>query len=238
MLAVAALALAYAPGAFAQETQPAVDNLQLLTNATPATLEAPALAQATPVAMPSLEAPVAAPVVERVAPVAPAAGVTPPRAAVWTGPLNFAPVAVVDLLTRVCRASVSGDGGSLTTQAMKLGLGDGYAAPDDLARAVPNSAITWRTPSADGEVYLMGYGEDPMNCGAAVVRPMPEVAFDNVVELLKAPALGFVTDATQTLAGNVRWERLKSPRGEFIDLMEYGASGESPGVLRADYLEE
>lgn len=84
----------------------------------------------------------------------------------------------------------------------------------------------------------MGYGEDPMNCGAAVVRPIPEVAFNKVVELLKSPALGFATEATQTLAGNVRWERLKSPRGEFIDLTEYGASGESAGVLRADYLEE
>ena len=43
-------------------------------------------------------------------------------------------MAVTDLLTRVCRASVSGDGGSLTTQATKLGLGDGNEAPDDLAR--------------------------------------------------------------------------------------------------------
>ncbi len=152
--------------------------------------------------------------------------------------MNFAPVAVVDLLTRVCRASVSGDGGSLTTQATKLGLGGGDAAPDDLGRVLSNSAISWRTPSADGEVYLMGYGEDPMNCGAALVRPMHDVAFSRVAELLAAPPLGFVSEQTQTLAGNVRWERLKSPRGEFIDLMEYPANGESPGVLRADYLEE
>lgn len=156
----------------------------------------------------------------------------------WTGPVNFAPVGVIDMLTRVCRQSVSGDGGNLTTQATKLGLGSGQAAPEDLARVMPGNAISWRTPSADGELYLMGYGEDPMKCGAAVVRPIPEVGFSKVVELLKAPALGFATDAAQTLAGNVRWERLKSPGGEFIDLMEYPASGESPGVLRADYLEE
>ncbi len=220
IVTVATILVVCAPVAFAQEPQPAVGSMPLLTTAEPA---------------PALETLAAAPA----APVAPAAAETPAAAVTaWTGPVNFAPVAVTDLLTRVCRASVSGDGGSLTTQATKLGLGDGNEAPDDLARVLANSAITWRTPTVDGEVYLLGYGEDPMNCGTALVRPIPEVAFGKVVELLTAPALGFASEQTQTLAGNVRWERLKSPKGELIDLTEYPANGESPGVLRADYLEE
>jgi hypothetical protein len=43
-------------------------------------------------------------------------------------------------------------------------------------------------------------------------------------------------DSTQILQGEVRWERLKSAKGEFIDVMEYHGNGDQPRVLRADFL--
>jgi len=236
IVGVATVLVVCGPVAFAQEPQQPVGSMRLLTTAAAApTLETPAAATVTTAA---IETPVAAPVLSPATPVAPPAAVTPAAAATaWTGPVNFAPVAVVDLLTRVCRACVSGDAGSRTTQATRPGRGDGNEAPDDLARVLANSAITSRTPTVDGEVYLLRYGEDPMNYGTALLRPIPEVAFSKVVELLTAPALGFASEQRQTLAGNVRWERLKSPKGKFIDLMDYPAGGESSGVLHADYLE-
>lgn len=140
------------------------------------------------------------------------------------------------MITRVCRPSVAGDGGDLSAHAEALGLGGSQLAPEDLVRGLPGSAVTWQAPTVDGALYLMGYGEDAMNCGAAVLRPMHEAAFNKVVDLLKAPELGFVVESTQTLPGDVRWERLKSPKGEFVDLMEYPPTDDRPGILRADYL--
>lgn len=150
--------------------------------------------------------------------------------------MNFAPVAIADLIGRVCRPSITGDGGDLVRQAAGLGLGEYQPAAENVARALPGGAVTWRVPTVEGELYLMGYGEEPMNCGAAVVRPMHEAAFNKVAEMLQAPAMGFVIDSTQTLAGDVHWARLKSPKGEFVDLMEYPPNGDAPGVLRADFL--
>lgn len=91
-------------------------------------------------------------------------------------------------------------------------------------------------PAVDGVVYLFGYGEEPLNCGAAILRPLAEDGFNKVTSLLQDPQIGFTSDSTQMLQGEVRWERLKSAKGEFIDVMEYPQSSERPGILRADFL--
>jgi len=165
-----------------------------------------------------------------------AAAAPAPVATGWTGPVVMSPAAVVDLMGRVCRPAVTGDGGDVYALAALLGLGGAQPPPTEMARALPNSAMVWRVPSADGELYLVTHGE-ARNCGAAVLRPMPEAGFDKAAELLQAPGQGFAPDSQQTLPGDVRWSRLRSPKGEFVDLMEYPpADEETPGVLRADYL--
>jgi hypothetical protein len=150
--------------------------------------------------------------------------------------VSFAPVAVVDLLARVCRTAASGDGGELQAQAIDLGLGSPQPAPELLARALPPGAVTWQVPTTEGVLYLFGYGEAPLKCGAAVVRPMPEEGFNRVFALLQAPEQGYVSDSSQTLPGDIRWARLRSPKNEFVDVMEYPPNGDAPGVLRADFL--
>ena len=152
------------------------------------------------------------------------------------GPVDFSPVAVADLIVKVCRASVNGDGGDLSARAMQLGLGPASPAQEELSRALPPGAVTWRVPAVDGVVYLFGYGEEPLNCGAAILRPLSEDGFKKVTSLLQDPQIGFTSDSTQMLQGEVRWERLKSAKGEFIDVMEYPPSSERPGILRADFL--
>jgi len=161
---------------------------------------------------------------------------TAPAASAWSGPVNFSPVAVADLIVTVCRASVSGDGGDLSARAMQLGLGPAGPMQDELSRALPPSAVTWRVPTVDGVVYLFGYGEEPLNCGVAILRPLAEDGFKKVTALLQDPEIGFASDSTQMLQGEVRWERLKSAKGEFIDVMEYPPGNDRPGILRADFL--
>ncbi len=219
ILALAAFAAFGAQAAHAQEgQQPATDSLRLLTSGTPAAPAAPV--EAPPAAV---GAPVAAP--------APA-----PAAPAYMGPVDFSPVAVADLIVKVCRASVNGDGGDLSARAMQLGLGPASPAQEELSRALPPGAVTWRVPAVDGVVYLFGYGEEPLNCGAAILRPLSEDGFKKVTSLLQDPQIGFTSDSTQMLQGEVRWERLKSAKGEFIDVMEYPPSSERPGILRADFL--
>jgi hypothetical protein len=219
ILALAAFAAFGAQAAHAQEgQQPATGSLRLLTSGTPAAPVAPV--EAPPAAV---GAPVAAP--------APA-----PAAPAYMGPVDFSPVAVADLIVKVCRASVNGDGGDLSARAMQLGLGPASPAQEELSRALPPGAVTWRVPAVDGVVYLFGYGEEPLNCGAAILRPLAEDGFNKVTSLLQDPQIGFTLDSTQMLQGEVRWERLKSAKGEFIDVMEYPPSSERPGILRADFL--
>lgn len=213
-------ALSLGMGAHAQEGQQQALGSQSLL-APPASM-----ATAAPVEAPA-PIPVAAPAAT---PPAPAA------ASGWTGLVSFSPVAVADLVINVCQASVSGDGAGLTARAVQLGLGAPAQPAEDLSRVLPPSAVTWRVPTIDGVVYLFGHGEEPMNCGAAIVRPLAEDGFNKVAGLLMGSQTGFTSDSTQILQGEVRWERLKSAKGEFIDLMEYPAGAESPGLLRADYL--
>ena len=222
ILALAAFAAFGAQAAHAQEgQQPATGSLRLLTSGTPAAPAAPAAPVEAPPA--AVGAPVAAP--------APA-----PAAPAYMGPVDFSPVAVADLIVKVCRASVNGDGGDLSARAMQLGLGPASPAQEELSRALPPGAVTWRVPAVDGVVYLFGYGEEPLNCGAAILRPLAEDGFNKVTSLLQDPQIGFTLDSTQMLQGEVRWERLKSAKGEFIDVMEYPPSSERPGILRADFL--
>jgi hypothetical protein len=243
-LALAALAAMGAPAAFAQDGQ---GSLRLLSG-TPAapTAEAPAVIPEPPAqereplaheapASPSApaEAPATMPAVAAatVPPAVPAIAATG-----WKGPVSFAPIAVVDLIGRVCRAAASGDGSELQSRAVDLGLGTPRPAPDMLAHALPQGAVTWQVPSTEGVLYLFGYGESPLKCGAAVVRPMPEEGFNKVFALLQAPEQGYVSDSSQNLPGDIRWARLRSPKNEFVDVMEYPVNGDTPGVLRADFL--
>ena len=236
MKLILALAVAAAFGiqaARAQDgQQPATGSLRPLTSGTPATTPP------TPV-----EAPAATPAAAAVATPAPRPPPPPPPAAAeaaaapaWSGPVSFSPVAVADLIVKVCRAAIHGDGGDLSVRAIQLGLGPAGAPPEELSHALPPGAVTWRVPSVDGVVYLFGYGEEPLNCGAAILRPLAEDGFEKVTALLQDTQIGFASDSTQMLQGEVRWERLKSARGEYIDLMEYPPGVDRPGVLRADFL--
>jgi hypothetical protein len=231
-----ALAVAFASGVQAAHAQlgqqPATGSLRLLTSGTPAT-PPPTTVEGqpgTPATAPII-APAPTPPPSPAAPAAPA-----PAAPAWSGPVSFSPVAVADLIAKVCRAAVHGDGGDLSVRAIQLGLGPASAPPEELSHALPPGAFTWRVPAVDGVVYLFGYGEEPLNCGATILRPLAEDGFKKVTALLQDPQIGFASDSTQVLQGEVRWERLKSVRGEYIDLMEYPPGVDRPGVLRADFL--
>lgn len=224
-----------APAAFAQEPQ--VGSLRLLstTSAPPPAAKPPTAPVETPVAAPV----VAVPAVEPAAAIAPAPVASPAIIATgWTGPVNYSPAGVVDLISRVCRPATTGDGGDVIARAEELGIGGPVEAPADISRALPPGTVTWKVPSLDGELYLFGYGEHPLKCGAVVARPMPEVGFGKVIDAMQEPGQGFVIDSGPVLTGDVRWVRLRSPQREFIDLMEYPYSGDRPGVLRADFLPE
>jgi hypothetical protein len=238
ILSLATILFVFSPAAFAQEPTSSVGSLRLLGPAAPAAPPATPAASDTPAAPPATPAPTA---IAAVAPVdtpisAPVIPATQPAATGWKGAVNFAPVAIADLISHVCRPSDSADGGDIGAHALKLGLGAPQPAAENLVRALPDGAVTWHVPTIDGVLVLMGYGEEPMKCGAAIVRPMHEVAFNKVLEMLQEPDMGFVPDSSQTLEGNVRWARLKSAKGEFVDLMEYPPLGDDPGVLRADFL--
>jgi len=202
------------------------------------TIEVPAAPPATPVEAPPAT-PAAAPVATPAPtpPPAPAPTAAPaPAAPAWSGPVNFSPVAVVDLIVNVCRAAVRGDGGDLSVRAIQLGLGPASAPPEEMSHALPPGAVAWRVPAVDGVVYLFGYGEEPLNCGASILRPLAEDGFRKVTALLQDQKIGFVSDSTQVLQGEARWERLKSARGEFVDVIDYPPGTERPGVLRVDFL--
>lgn len=235
VLGLAVIAAIGAPMAHAQGSQQSAQgSLRLLA---PPTSAPPASAPPSE-APPPQPTPVAAPPPADVRPVQPppAAAAPTPAASGWTGPINFSPVAAADLILKVCRASASGEGADLTARAAQLGLGAPGSVQEELSYALPPSAVTWRVPTVDGVVYLFGYGEEPLNCGAAILRPLAEDGFNKVTTLLKDPQLGFASDSTQILQGDVRWERLKSAKGEFIDVMEYPGNSEQPRILRADFL--
>ena len=145
---VAAILCIGAPTAFAQDTPPA-GSLRLLTSR-------PA---APSVAAPEPDAPAAA---------TPGAGPTG-----WAGPLNYSAAGLAELIGRVCRPAMMGDGGDIIEHARELGLGSPAEAPHEMSRALPPGTVIWKVPSLDGELYLSGYGEAPLRCGAVVVRPMP-----------------------------------------------------------------
>lgn len=226
MVALAAILSACAPAALAQEPQ--TGSMRLLTNTS---------APPTTPAAPPAETPAAPPVAE---PVAASAAPAPTAVAAtgWKGTPTYSPMAAVELIGRVCRPATTGDGGDVIGMAADLGLGAPVQAREEIAYALPPGAVTWKVPSLDGELYLFGYGETPLKCGAVVARPMPEAGFNKVLDLLKGADQGFVADSAQTLPGNVSWARMRSPKHEFVDVMEYPASGDRPGVLRADYLPE
>lgn len=234
ILGLAVIAAIGAPMARAQGSQQAAQgSLRLLAPAAPA-----APAESPPPPQPAQPAPVAAAPPAVAAPVPPPAPPAAPAPATsgWTGPVNFSPVAAADLIIEVCRASATGEGSDLSARAVQLGLGAAGPVQEELSYALPPGAVTWRVPTVDGVVYLFGYGEEPLSCGAAILRPLAEDGFNKVTTLLKDPQIGFASDSTQILQGDVRWERLKSAKGEFIDVMEYPTSSERPGILRADFL--
>ncbi len=145
---------------------------------------------------------------------------------------KYSPVALVELVDSVCREAEKR--GSMQSLAKAQGLGEPQPAPADLSRALPDGARTWSAPSADGSLFLFGYGEEPLRCGAAVMRPLPEVAYTRALDLLQAR--GFAIESSQLLNGATKWSRLKSSGGQFIDLMEYPSENGMPAVLRADLL--
>jgi hypothetical protein len=147
--------------------------------------------------------------------------------------LQFAPLAMAGLIEKLCRGAEK-DGGDLIVLAKAAGLGDPRDPPYDLKRALPESAQVWPAPSADGALFLFGYGERPLKCGAAVLRPMPVIGFDRALTELRKN--GFAIDSNETLNGSMRWTRLRAGGGQFVDLVEYPPEGSSPGVLRADLL--
>jgi hypothetical protein len=147
--------------------------------------------------------------------------------------LQFAPIAMAGLIEKMCRGAEK-DGGDLIVLAKAAGLGEAHDPPYDLKRALPESAQVWPAPSADGALFLFGYGERPLKCGAAVLRPMPVIGFDLALAELQKD--GFAIDSKETLNGSMRWMRLKAGGGQFVDLVEYPPEGSSPGVLRADLL--
>lgn len=236
---LAALAVMSAHTAYAQEgQQAATGSMRLLTPGVAASAPAaPAEAPLPVAAPPQVAAPQPAVVAAPEPPPQPTAAAAPaPAASGWTGPVNFSPIAVAELIIKVCRASAIGDGGDLSAHVAQLGLGAPDHLHEELSRALPPGAMTWRVPTVDGTVFLFGYGEAPLNCGAAILRPLAEDGFNKVAALLKDPQIGFASDSTQILQGEIRWERLKSAKGEFIDLMEYPAGNDRPGILRADFL--
>ena len=145
---------------------------------------------------------------------------------------------LVDLISRVCRPAAAGEGGDIIEHARELGLGGPAEAPAEMSRALPPGTVIWKVPSLDGELYLSGYGETPLRCGAVVARPMPEAGSNKVIELLQGAEQGFVQESSKVLPGDVHRVRLRSPRHEFVDVMEYPPSGDYPGVLRAEFLPE
>ncbi len=148
-------------------------------------------------------------------------------------PREMAPVAVTRLVMSVCGRD---DGSGLVAAADARGMGEPQPPPAQLIRALPSDARTWRVPSSDGEVYLVGYDVAPMRCGAAVLYAIPGGTFEKAQAQLMGPEHGFVVDSSQVMAGDVQWTRLRAADGQFIDVMEYPERNGLPPAVRLDYL--
>lgn len=152
-----------------------------------------------------------------------------------TAPKAFSPIVAATLIDTVCRAA-EGDGKGVPSFAETAGLAPHGLAPTYLAWALPEGAQTWAAEALDGEVYLYGYGETPLKCGVSIVRPIPGVTSQLVIEQLAKSAKSFAVDSTQDVGGGVIFTRLKSADGRFIDLMDYPRKGDAPGVLKVELL--
>jgi len=150
-------------------------------------------------------------------------------------PKAFSPVVAAKLIESVCRAS-EGDGKGVASFAASAGLAEAAPPPANLSWALPEGAQTWAADALDGEVYVYGYGEEPLKCGAAIVRPITGVTSLLVVDQFAALAKPFAVDSTQDMGGGVIFTRLKSADGRFIDILDYPRNGDAPGVLKVELL--
>lgn len=238
VLAVGAACLLAAQPALAQEGGRPLGQLTLkraLERETSATTEPPAIAQ--PEAPPEEQVvepasdpgPAAEPVVEP----ASVAKAEPAPIFLRDEPREFAPAAASKLVMSVCGRK---DGSDLVSAASAYGMGEPKAPPVEMMRALPSDARAWRAPSADGELFLVGYGVAPMRCAVAVLHAIPGATFEKTQALLMGPSLGFALESTQEMSGGVHWARMRAGDGQFIDVMEYpGQEGMSP-VVRIDFL--
>lgn len=178
----------------------------------------------------------------------PIAVVSPPPAAAAPAPASapapstasgtsFSPMVVASLIAKVCLAS-EGDGAGVASLATSAGYGVPTDPPPALKRVLPDSARAWSVPAMEASVYLFAYGEEPHRCGAAIVRALPDVTAQRVVEQLGAATPGFRTERAEALSPETKFTRLKSASGRFIDMMEYSANGSDPAVVRLDLLPE
>lgn len=147
----------------------------------------------------------------------------------------FSPLVTARLIDTVCRAA-EGDGKGVAAFAAAAGLAEGAPAPANLAWALPEGALSWKAESLDGEVYLYGYGEEPLKCGVSIVRPITGVTSTLVVEQFGKAEKPFAVDSTQDMGGGVIFTRLKSADGRFIDILDYPRNGDAPGVLKVELL--
>jgi len=162
----------------------------------------------------------------------PASPVRRTDAAMFGG--GFSPEVAANLLDRVCQpASERND--SISDIAEKAGL-KAVESPVSVRWALAEGARVWAADTVDSRLYVYAYGAGLKTCGAVIARPLPGVIAERVRVAMSADGRGYQLDSEQTLGAGVKFVRMKSATGRFLDLLEYPATADAPGLLKIELL--
>jgi hypothetical protein len=144
---------------------------------------------------------------------------------------RFSSEAAAGVLARVC---ASGQGVAGLAASFNL---PSVEVPQSIRWAVPADTRVWRVESTDSTVYLYAYGSGPEHCGALVARPLAGATAANFRTAMTQPSGGgYVVETEQARDNGGQFVRFRSAQGRFVDLQEYGATEEAPGLLKIELL--
>lgn len=147
---------------------------------------------------------------------------------------GFSPEVAASLLERVCQpASERSD--SISDIADRAGL-RAIEAPVSVRWALPDGVKVWAADTVDSRLYVYAYGAGLKSCGAVIARPLAGVIGERVRVAMAADGRAFQQESEQVLGAGVKFVRLKSAAGRFLDLLEYPSTSDAPGLLKIELL--
>ncbi|MBI1339841.1 hypothetical protein GC169_06480 [bacterium] len=137
------------------------------------------------------------------------------------------------LLLSICQSAAE-DASTPAALAGAAGL-QTAEAPDFVKRTLPADAVTWAAESTDSQVYLYAHS-GAAGCGVIIARPLSDAAGPRLRSALTQTESRFEKTSEETLDESVLFTRFRSPAGRYVDVLEYPARGEQPGLIKAEFL--